>query len=118
MMAPPIFLGLLLLVLLGSSLWIGFALMGAGVISLAWFRDLPIERVLAGDLWGRLNADELVTLPLFILMGDILYHTKLSESLFRGLAPMVQRLPGGLMHVNVLGCTVFAAVSGSSPMRI
>lgn len=114
MMAPPIFLGLLLLVLLGSSLWIGFALMGAGVISLAWFRDLPIERVLAGDLWGRLNADELVTLPLFILMGDILYHTKLSESLFRGLAPMVQRLPGGLMHVNVLGCTVFAAVSGSS----
>jgi tripartite ATP-independent transporter DctM subunit len=114
MVAPPIFLGLLLLFLLGSSLWIGFALMGAGVISLVWFRDLPIERVLAGDLWGRLNADELVTLPLFILMGDILYHTRLSESLFRGLAPMVQRLPGGLIHVNVLGCTVFAAVSGSS----
>jgi C4-dicarboxylate transporter DctM subunit len=114
MISAPLFLIVLVLALLASSLWIGFALMGAGVAALAWFRDLPIERVLAGDLWGRLNADELVTLPLFILMGDILYHTRLSESLFRGLAPWVQRLPGGLLHVNVLGCTLFAAVSGSS----
>jgi C4-dicarboxylate transporter DctM subunit len=114
MLSAPLFLGVILIALLASSLWIGFALMGAGVAALAWFRDLPIERVLAGDLWGRLNADELVTLPLFILMGDILFHTRLSESLFRGLAPWVQRLPGGLLHVNVLGCTLFAAVSGSS----
>jgi len=114
MFGPPLFLLAVVLTGLASSLWIGFSLMGAGVLSLAWFRDLPIDRVLAGDLWGRLNADELVTLPLFILMGDILYHTRLSESLFRGLAPLVQRLPGGLLHVNVLGCTLFAAVSGSS----
>jgi tripartite ATP-independent transporter DctM subunit len=114
MLGVPLFLLAVVLAGLASSLWIGFSLMGAGVLSLAWFRDLPIDRVLAGDLWGRLNADELVTLPLFILMGDILYHTRLSESLFRGLAPLVQRLPGGLLHVNVLGCTLFAAVSGSS----
>ncbi|MEN9774453.1 MAG: hypothetical protein RL322_1523 [Pseudomonadota bacterium] len=114
MLGAPLFLLAVVLAGLASSLWIGFSLMGAGVLSLAWFRDLPIDRVLAGDLWGRLNADELVTLPLFILMGDILYHTRLSESLFRGLAPLVQRLPGGLLHVNVLGCTLFAAVSGSS----
>jgi len=103
-----------MLVLLMSSVWIGFALMGTGAIALEYFRDMPLHRVLSQDVWARITGDELVTLPLFILMGDILYHTKLSESLFRGLAPWVNRLPGGLLHVNVLGCTLFAAVSGSS----
>ncbi|UCE30271.1 MAG: TRAP transporter large permease subunit, partial [Burkholderiales bacterium] len=114
MIAAPVFVLLVMLALLASSLWIGFALMGTGVLAIEWYRDMPIHRLLASDVWGRLNADELVTLPLFILMGDILFHTRLSESLFRGLAPWVHRLPGGLLHVNVLGCTVFAAVSGSS----
>ena len=100
--------------LLMSSLWIGFALMGTGVFTLQWFRDMPVDRMLARDVWGSLTGDELVTLPLFILMGDILYHTKLSESLFRGLSPWVVRLPGRLLHVNVIGCTLFAAVCGSS----
>lgn len=113
-MTPGLFILFVMLAALGSGVWIGFALLGTGVIALEWFRDMPIARVLAQDLWARLNADELVTLPLFILMGDILFHTRLSESLFRGLAPWVQRLPGGLLHVNVLGCTLFAAVSGSS----
>ena len=90
------------------------ALLGTGLLSLEWFRDVPIQRILAQDVWSRLNADELVTLPLFVLMGDILFFSKLSESLFRGIAPWVQRLPGGLLHVNVIGCTIFAAVSGSS----
>jgi tripartite ATP-independent transporter DctM subunit len=112
--AAPVFVLFVLLALLGSGIWIGFALMGTGVLALEAYRDMPIHRLLAGDLWGRLSADELVTLPLFILMGGILYHTRLSESLFKGLAPWVERLPGGLLHVNVLGCTVFAAVSGSS----
>jgi tripartite ATP-independent transporter DctM subunit len=100
--------------LLMSSLWIGFALMGTGVFTLQWFRDMPVDRMLARDVWGSITGDELVTLPLFILMGDILYHTKLSESLFRGLSPWVVRLPGRLLHVNVIGCTLFAAVCGSS----
>ncbi len=114
MIAAPVFVLVALLALLSSGLWIGFALMGTGLLAIEAFRDMPIHRLLAGDVWGRLNADELVTLPLFILMGDILFHTRLSESLFKGLAPWVERLPGGLLHVNVLGCTVFAAVSGSS----
>ena len=114
MIAAPLFVLVALLALLSSGLWIGFALMGTGLLAIEAFRDMPIHRLLAGDVWGRLNADELVTLPLFILMGDILFHTRLSESLFKGLAPWVERLPGGLLHVNVLGCTVFAAVSGSS----
>lgn len=113
-MAAPILVLFVLLTLLGSSMWIGFSLMATGLISIEWFRDMPLQRLLANDMWGRLSTDALVTLPLFILMGDILYHTRLSESLFRGLAPWVQRVPGGLLHVNVLGCTIFAAVSGSS----
>lgn len=114
MMVPSLFVLAVMLALLMSSLWIGFALMGTGVIALEYFRDTPIHRMLGQDVWSRITGDELVTLPLFILMGDILFHTKLSESLFRGLAPWVSRMPGGLLHVNVLGCTLFAAVSGSS----
>jgi tripartite ATP-independent transporter DctM subunit len=114
MLVPSLFVLAVMLVLLMSSLWIGFALLGTGLAAIEWFRDMPVHRVLAQDVWARLSADELVTLPLFILMGDILFHTRLSESLFKGLAPWVNRLPGGLLHVNVLGCTLFAAVSGSS----
>ena len=114
MMIASVFVLLVMVVLLCSSMWIGFALLGTGLLSLEWFRDVPIQRILAQDVWSRLNADELVTLPLFVLMGDILIFSKLSESLFRGIAPWVQRLPGGLLHVNVIGCTIFAAVSGSS----
>ena len=114
MMIASVFVLLVMVVLLCSSMWIGFALLGTGLLSLEWFRDVPIQRILAQDVWSRLNADELVTLPLFVLMGDILFFSKLSDSLFRGIAPWVQRLPGGLLHVNVIGCTIFAAVSGSS----
>lgn len=113
-MLPATFLLVLMLVLLVAGIWIGFALMGTGMISLALFKDIPIDRLIARDVWGSITGDELVTLPLFILMGDILFHSKLSESLFKGLAPWVNRLPGRLLHVNVLGCTLFAAVSGSS----
>ena len=96
MIGPSLFILTVMMILLMSSLWIGFALLGTGIIALEWYRDMPIHRVLSQDVWGRISADELVTLPLFILMGDILFHTKLSESLFKGLAPWVSRLPGGL----------------------
>jgi C4-dicarboxylate transporter, DctM subunit len=114
MTAPALFLLGVMAVALASSLWIGFALMGTGMAALEWFRDVPVGRMVARDVWSSMTGEGLVTLPLFILMGDILFHTRLSESLFRGLAPWVHRLPGGLLHVNVLGCTIFAAVSGSS----
>lgn len=114
MTAPVLFLLGVLAVALASSLWIGFALMGTGMAALEWFRDVPVARMVARDVWSSMTGEGLVTLPLFILMGDILFHTRLSESLFKGLAPWVNRLPGGLLHVNVLGCTIFAAVSGSS----
>jgi tripartite ATP-independent transporter DctM subunit len=111
---PALFIAAVMAAALASSLWIGFALMGTGLAAIEWFRDMPVARMLGRDVWSSMTGEGLVTLPLFILMGDILFHTRLSESLFRGLAPWVHRLPGGLLHVNVFGCTIFAAVSGSS----
>lgn len=93
MMIASVFVLLVMVVLLCSSMWIGFALLGTGLLSLEWFRDVPIQRILAQDVWSRLNADELVTLPLFVLMGDILFFSKLSESLFRGIAPGCSACP-------------------------
>jgi tripartite ATP-independent transporter DctM subunit len=114
-MLGPLGLVLTLLVaLLAGAVWVGPALMGIGIISLELFRDMRVDRFLAGDIWSSSTSVELITLPLFILMGEILYATRLSENLFRGLAPWTRRLPGGLVHVNVMGCTLFAAVSGSS----
>lgn len=111
---PTLFLLAVMACLLMSGVWIGFALMATGVISLEYFRDSPVMRQLARDIWGSMTGEELVTLPLFILKGELLYHTGASERLFNGLAPWVRRLPGGLLHVNVLGCTLFGAVTGST----
>lgn len=114
MTAPLLFIVVLLFALLLGGVWVGIALMSVGILSLETFKSIRIDRFLAGDLWGTSTALELVTLPLFILMGEILFHTRLSENLFAGLSPWVRGLPGRLLHVNVLGCTLFAAVSGSS----
>jgi C4-dicarboxylate transporter, DctM subunit len=104
----------LLLLLLGAGVWIGLALMAMGLISLELFRDSAALAFLAGDIWRGFNAPELAALPLFILMGELLAATRLSEQLFSGLSPLTRRVPGGLVHSNVLACTLFAAVSGSS----
>jgi len=114
MTAPLSLFVVLLVAFLGSGVWIGFTLIATGALSLAAFRDMPAGMLLAFDMWNSLTATELVSLPLFILMGEILFHTKLSESVFTGLAPWTRRIPGRLLHVNVIGCTLFAAVSGSS----
>lgn len=99
---------------LGAGIWVGLAMLAAGMISLELFRDMRMDRFLASDIWASATAEELVTLPLFILMGEILVHTRISESLFKGLAPWTRLIPGQLLHVNVIGSTIFSAVSGSS----
>jgi tripartite ATP-independent transporter DctM subunit len=104
----------MLVVTLAGGIWVGISLMSIGIVALEAFRDMRVDRFLAGDIWSSSTAVELITLPLFILMGEILFHTRLSENLFAGLSPWTRRLPGRLVHVNVLGCTLFAAVSGSS----
>ncbi len=105
----------LLVLLLGAGVWISLGLIGTGVGILTLFRPtMPIEKLLAQQSWNASVSMELLALPLFILMAEILYHTKVAEALFNGLAPWTRRLPGRMSHVTVLASTLFAAVSGSS----
>ena len=105
---------LFLFALLGSSVWIGLTLGGVAWLGMQLFSARPAGDAMAITVWGSLSSWTLTALPLFIWMGEILFRTRLSESMFRGLAPWVARLPGRLLHTNVVGCTIFAAVSGSS----
>ncbi len=105
---------LLLFVLLGAGVWVAFSLLLVGGVAMALFTEAPIGQVLATTLWGNANSWALAALPLFIWMGEILFRSKLSDDLFAGLAPWLGKLPGRLLHVNVFGCALFAAVSGSS----
>ena len=103
-----------LFALLGSSVWIGLTLAGVAWIGMELFSSRPAGDAMAVTVWGAASSWTLTALPLFIWMGEILFRTRLSESMFRGLAPWVSKLPGRLLHTNVVGCTIFAAVSGSS----
>src|SRR5213082_1048803 len=103
-----------LFALLGSGVWIGIALAGVAWIGMELFSSRPAGDAMAVTIWGTTSSWTLTALPLFVWMGEILFRTKLSESMFKGLAPWVSRLPGRLLHTNVIGCTIFAAVSGSS----
>src|SRR5215212_2143069 len=99
---------------LAGGLWIGLALGATGAVLLATFRSIPLDKLLAQYAWNILTTQELLALPMFILMGEILFQSRLSRSLFQGLAPWAGLLPGRLLHVNVVGCSIFAAISGSS----
>ncbi len=103
-----------LFLLLGSGVWIGLTLAGVAWIGMQLFSSRPAGDAMAVTIWGSSSSWTLTALPLFIWMGEILFRTKLSESMFRGLAPWVNAIPGRLLHTNVIGCTIFAAVSGSS----
>jgi tripartite ATP-independent transporter DctM subunit len=103
-----------LFALLASGLWIGISLLVVGFIALAGFTPAPAGSLLAATVWDSSWSWALTALPLFIWMGEILFRTRLSEDMFRGLAPWIAWLPGRLLHVNILGCGVMAAVSGSS----
>lgn len=104
----------LLLLILGSGVWISLGLIGVGVGSLELFRNLPVDRILGQTVWNVLSAPELIALPMFILMAELLFRSRFVDGLFYALEPWVRRLPGGLMHTTVLGCAFFALVSGSS----
>ncbi len=104
----------LLFGLLGSGLWIGISLLGVAWIGMELLTARPVGDAMAVTVWGSLSSWTLTALPLFVWMGEILFRTKLSEDMFKGLAPWLSRLPGRLLHTNIIGCTIFAAVSGSS----
>jgi C4-dicarboxylate transporter, DctM subunit len=105
---------IVLLGLLAGGLWVALSLMGVGLVGLMLFTDVPAGRVMANAVWGASGSWALTALPLFIWMAEILFRTRLAEDMFNGLGPWLTRLPGRLMHINILGCGIFAAVSGSS----
>jgi tripartite ATP-independent transporter DctM subunit len=111
---PGLILGLLFFVLLAGGLWIGVTLILVAACAIHFFTPAPAGKVFSAIAWNTLNSWPLTCLPLFIFMGEILFRTRISQQLFDGLAPWVHWLPGRLLHANVLGCSLFAAISGSS----
>ncbi|MFC7704675.1 TRAP transporter large permease [Plastorhodobacter daqingensis] len=108
---------LLVVVLFGlllSGLWVGFALLAVGMVAMELASSAPMGAVFARRVWGAMTGWDLTALPMFIWMGEILFRSRLSSDMFAGMAPFTRRLPGGLLHVNVFGCALFACVSGSS----
>jgi C4-dicarboxylate transporter DctM subunit len=103
-----------LFLILASGVWIGLTLSGVAWIGMQLFSTRPAGDAMAVTIWGSASSWTLTALPLFIWMGEILFRTRLSQDMFKGLAPWMQRLPGRLLHTNVVGCAIFAAVSGSS----
>jgi tripartite ATP-independent transporter DctM subunit len=104
----------ILFLALGSGIWVGFSLFMVGFVGMVCFSSLPAGNNMASSVWSTVEKWEYVALPLFILMGEILYRSGISEKLFQALVPWLYRLPGGLLLMNIISCTLFAAVSGSS----
>ena len=119
---PELFLTIffisILLFFLGSGVWVAISMIGVSSIGMLIFTSRPVGDAMATTMWGTSSSWTLTALPLFVWMGEILFRTKLSENLFEGLAPWMSRLPGGLIHVNVVGCALFAAISGSSAATV
>ncbi len=112
-----IFLAVLFL-FLGTGVWIALSLIGVATIGMMLFTARPVGDAMATTIWSASSSWTLAALPLFVWMGEILFRTRLSENLFRGLQPWMNRLPGGLLHVNIAGSAIFAAISGSSAATV
>ena len=108
----------ILLFFLGTGVWVAISRIVVSSIGMVIFTSRPVGDAMATTIWGTASSWTLTALPLFVWMGEILFRTKLSENLFKGLAPWMSRLPGGLIHVNVVGCAMFAAISGSSAATV
>ena len=108
----------ILLFFLGTGIWVAISMIGVSALGMMIFTSRPVGDAMATTIWGTSSSWTLTALPLFVWMGEILFRTKLSENLFEGLSPWMQKLPGGLIHVNVVGCALFAAISGSSAATV
>ena len=119
---PEIFLTIffisILLFFLGTGVWVAISMVSVSAIGMMLFTSRPVGDAMATTIWGTSSSWTLTALPLFVWMGEILFRTKLSKNLFEGLSPWMQKLPGGLIHVNVVGCALFAAISGSSAATV
>jgi len=108
----------ILLFFLGTGIWVAISMIGVSTLGMMLFTSRPVGDAMATTIWGTSSSWTLTALPLFVWMGEILFRTKLSENLFEGLSPWMQKLPGGLIHVNIVGCALFAAISGSSAATV
>ena len=108
----------ILLFFLGTGIWVAISMIGVSALGMILFTSRPVGDAMATTIWGTSSSWTLTALPLFVWMGEILFRTKLSENLFEGLSPWMQKLPGGLIHVNIVGCALFAAISGSSAATV
>ena len=119
---PELFLTIffisILLFFLGTGVWVAISMISVSAIGMMLFTSRPVGDAMATTIWGTASSWTLTALPLFVWMGEILFRTKLSKNLFEGLSPWMQKLPGGLIHVNVVGCALFAAISGSSAATV
>jgi C4-dicarboxylate transporter, DctM subunit len=104
----------LLFFFLGTGVWVAISLFGVALTAIVTMSNAPVGPALATTVWGASHSWELAALPMFIWMGEILFRSRLSEDMFSGLSVWMSRIPGRLAHVNILGCAIFAAVSGSS----
>ncbi len=104
----------LLVVFMGGTVWIGIALFLVGLGGFVFFTDLPFGSIMSNVVWNNTSGSAMMALPMFVWMGEILFRSKISQNLFNGLTPWMDRVPGRLLHVNIFACTFFAAVSGSS----
>jgi tripartite ATP-independent transporter DctM subunit len=99
------------------GVWVFVAVLMVGISSLYLLLDFPLDRlgsIMRSTMWNTASSYQLASVPMFILMGEIIFRTNISDKLFRGIAPWVNAVPGRLLHTNVGGCTLFAAISGSS----
>ena len=103
-----------MILMLALGVWVSLTLVGIGVLGLLLSGNDQIGLLFATSSWGASTGWSLTALPMFIWMGEVLFRTRLSEDLFKGLSPWMGGLPGKLLHVNILSCGIFAAVSGSS----
>jgi tripartite ATP-independent transporter DctM subunit len=104
----------LLFFLLATGTWISFALYGTALFALMFLGRGDMQGILGSLLFNSLDSYTLVSLPLFVLMGEILIKSGCSDPLFRGVRKILSPFPGGMLHANILACSIFAACSGSS----
>lgn len=107
-----IVVGLLLVMLSGT--WLSVALFGTGLFALTFLGVGGKAYVLESVLFNAVASYTLVAIPLFILMGEILIESGCSTQIFRGVKKILRPVPGGMLHANIVSCSIFAACSGSS----
>ncbi len=105
--------GLLIGLILGG-MWVQFAVAGAGLFYVWLLKGFSGWKALGIVSWGAANSFTIAAIPLFVLMAEILLCSGLSTRLYNGVAPFIRRLPGGLLHTNIAGSGIFAAISGGS----